>query len=182
MSATALEFPPPNTVGIAIPVLLRERGIRLRRAQASDFPFLRGLYASLREDELVSVPWPPTAKQSFLDSQFALQHQHYVHHYRDADFLLIEQDDQSIGRYYVQRPAAHDFVIIDISLERHARGQGIAGGLIGHTQQQARECGAGVQLHVQYDNTGAQRLYERLGFSVAADEGAYRRLRWAPVS
>jgi len=175
----ALGFPPHGAVDITVPALLRERGVCLRSAQADDVPFLRQLYASLREDELAPLPWPQAAKQAFLDNQFLLQHQHYVNHYRDADFLVIEQNDVPIGRYYVQR-AAHDFLIIDISLDRRSRGQGIASALIGQTQQQAREYGAGVQLHVQYGNDGARRLYERLDFLVTADEGVYQRLRWAP--
>jgi len=178
--ATALEFPPQDALDVTAPALLQERGICLRGAQARDIPFLRRLYASLREDELAPLPWPQAAKQAFLDNQFSSQHQHYVNHYRDADFLLVEQDGTPIGRYYVQRSTAHDFLIIDISLERHTRGQGIASALIGQTQQQAREYGTGVQLHVQYGNVGAQRLYERLGFAVVADEGAHQRLRWAP--
>ncbi|HEV8692577.1 MAG TPA: GNAT family N-acetyltransferase [Lysobacter sp.] len=175
----ALGFPPQGAIGVTTPALLRERGIRLRGAQAGDIPFLRRLYASLRKDELAPLPWSQTAKQAFLDNQFTLQHKHYVNHYRDADFLLIEQGDAPIGRYYVQR-SPYDFLIIDISLERRSHGQGIASALIEQTQQQASECGTGVQLHVQYDNTGARRLYERLGFIVVADEGAHQRLRWAP--
>jgi len=179
--APALEFPPQDAADVTVPALLRERRICLRGAHAGDIPFLRRLYASLRADELAPLPWPQAAKQSFLDGQFTLQHRHYVNYYRDADFLMIDQDGTSIGRYYVQR-SAHDFLIIDVSLERHARGQGIASALIGQTQQQARECGTGVQLHVQYGNAGARRLYERLGFVAVADEGAYQRMRWSPIA
>jgi ribosomal protein S18 acetylase RimI-like enzyme len=173
----ALGFPPHGAAAAPTPALLRERGILLRHAEASDIPFLRRLYASLREEEMAGVPWPPATKQAFLDSQFTLQHVHYVNHYRDADFLLVEQRGKPIGRYYVLRDPS-DFLIVDISLERGSRGQGIASALIRQTQDEAGERGAGVQLHVQYGNERARLLYERLGFRRAADEGTHQRLHW----
>lgn len=182
MNATrAIEFPPHGVAEPSVPALLLERGISLRHAQAGDVPFLRRLYASLREEELAAVPWPQAAKQAFLDSQFSLQHLHYVGHYREADFLLVEHHGKPIGRYYLLRNEL-DFLIIDISLENRWHGQGIASALIRQTQHEAGEHGTGVQLHVQYGNDGARRLYERLGFRPVADEGSHQRMRWAPVA
>jgi GNAT superfamily N-acetyltransferase len=175
----ALGFPPHGAAAVATPALLRERGISLRHAEAGDIPFLRRLYACVREEELAAMPWPRAAKQAFLDSQFSLQHLHYVNHYRDAEFLLVEQGGKPIGRYYLLRDTTN-FLIVDISLERRSRGQGIATALLRQTQGEAGEWGAEVQLHVQYGNEGARRLYERLGFRHAADEGTHQRLRWAP--
>jgi ribosomal protein S18 acetylase RimI-like enzyme len=175
----ALGFPPHGVAAVATPALLRERGISLRHAETGDIPFLRLLYACVREEELAAVPWPHAAKQAFLDSQFSLQHLHYMSHYRDADFLLIEQHGKPIGRYYLLRDPS-DFLVVDVSLERRCRGQGIATALLRLTQGEAAERGTGVQLHVQYGNEGARRLYERLGFRHADDEGTHQRLRWAP--
>ncbi|RNF86563.1 GNAT family N-acetyltransferase [Montanilutibacter psychrotolerans] len=189
MAPTSLAFPAHRDDGIATPASLTGRGIALRHAQSSDLPYLRELYASTREQELAQVAWPPQARQAFLDSQFALQHLHYVNHFPQAAFLVIEQHGDPVGRYYLQRGDAsrahHDEVpgddlLIDISLGPAVRGQGLATALIGDSQRQAARHGRGMQLHVQCDNTGAARLYQRLGFSVVADEGAYQRLRWDP--
>lgn len=170
-------FPPGRDGRLATPGLLRARGISLRPACDDDLPCLRVLYATTRADELARVPWPEAAKRDFLDSQFALQHLHYLSHYGEADFLIIEGQGRSLGRYYLHR-GEPDYLIIDISIDPAARNQGIAGALIVQTQRDATERGCGVQLHVQIDNSGAQRLYGRLGFSAVEDLGSHRRMRW----
>lgn len=162
---------------LATPALLSERGFALRPARHDDLPWLRTLYASTRAEELAPIPWPDEAKRAFLDSQFALQHQHYLLHYADADFLAIEREGAPIGRYYLQRRAP-DHLIVDISLLPAARGLGIASVLIEHSQDDAAALGRGMQLHVASDNTGAQRLYQRLGFVEIENSGSHRRMRW----
>lgn len=170
-------FPPGRGDRLATPGFLRARGIGLRPASDGDLPWLRALYATTRADELARVPWPEAAKRDFLDSQFALQHLHYLNHYGEADFLIIEGDGVSLGRYYLHR-GEPDYLIVDISIDPAARNQGIAGALIVQTQRDAAGRGCGVQLHVQIDNSGAQRLYERLGFAAVEQRGGHRRMRW----
>ena len=160
-----------------VPASLHARGIELRRARDTDVAFLRGLYHALREDELAAVAWPVTHKQALLDSQFELQHTDYLSRYPAADFLLIEQHDRPIGRLY-RLPAPPDHLLIDITLAAHARRQGIGRRLIEQAQYEARQSGCGMRLHVRHDNVTAQRLYQRLGFAITEDEGAYLAMRW----
>lgn len=162
------------------PALLAECGFSLRAAHAGDLPWLRDLYASTRAEEMAPVPWPEIAKRSFLDQQFALQHQHYLNHFGDADFLAIEHAEHGpAGRYYLQR-VAPDHLLVDISLFPALRGSGVGTALIRQSQQDAAALGRGMRLHVQQSNPGARRLYERLGFVVESDEGTHRPMRWAP--
>lgn len=158
------------------------RNITLRPAAAIDLPFLRGLYASTRADELAAIPWPSAQKQAFLDSQFELQHRHYITHFARASFLVIERGDESIGRLYLlRRPPA--FHVIDIALVPAARGDGTGSRLITHVQQDAAAAGHDVHLNVDCRNARARRLYERLGFIATQTEGAYTSMYWsAPVS
>ena len=163
--------------GLLAPASLRAHGIGLRRARDTDIAFLRGLHHALREDELAAVAWPVAHKQAFLDSQFELQHTDYISRYPNADFLLIEQQGQPIGRFY-RLPAPPDHLLIDITLAAHARRQGIGRGLIEQAQCEARQGGCGMRLHVRHDNIAARRLYQRLGFAITEDEGAYVAMRW----
>lgn len=170
-------FPAGRDDRLAAPALLSERGYALRPLRDGDLPWLRELYASTRAEELAPVPWPDAAKRAFLDSQFALQHQHYLAHYGDSDFLAIERDGAPVGRYYLQR-AAPDHLIVDVCLLPAERGRGVAAALIGHSQRSAAAQGCGVKLHVQSDNAAALRLYRRLGFAVIEDQRSHLLLRW----
>ena len=75
--------------------------IHLRPRREADRPFLAALYASTREMELSIVPWSEEQKKKFLDWQFEAQTSHYDENYSEADFLIVEQEGQPIGRIYV---------------------------------------------------------------------------------
>ena len=175
-AAGLVAFPPGGEA--ATPALLLQRGCALRPADSSDLPFLRALYGAVRADELAAIPWSQPQKQAFLDSQFALQHHHYVTQFPAAGFWLIEQHATPVGRFYLLNEAP-DFLIIDISLLPQWRGIGIGGALIADAQQAAQAAGAGVKLHVAQRNAAARRLYQRLGFVASGQDGPYAEMRWA---
>ncbi|WP_184432772.1 GNAT family N-acetyltransferase [Xanthomonas arboricola] len=143
--------------------------IALRAEQDADLPWLQDLYASTRSEELAQVPWPDATKRAFLDQQFAMQRAHYLRHFPDADFMVVQWQHERIGRLYLQRaPSQH--AVIDISLMPAWRGKGIGTALIVQAQTRACAAGCGLSLHVLHANPAAQRLYARLGF-VAGDSG-----------
>jgi GNAT superfamily N-acetyltransferase len=164
------------------PALLTERGFSLRATNDGDLPWLRGLYATTRAEEMAHVPWPEIAKRSFLDQQFGLQHQHYLTHFGDADFLAIEHLEHGpIGRYYLQR-SAPEHLIVDISLLPTLRGQGIGSTLIEASQREAQSLGRGMQLHVAQHNHAARRIYEHLGFVADGTKESHHLMRWPQPS
>lgn len=179
MPMVAPDFPAARADVAHVAVGLGSRGLTLRSAGPADMRFLRQLYGETRAAELAATGWPDAVQTQFLDSQFGLQHRHYVSHYADADFLLLEQGKEALGRLYLQR-SAPDFLIVDISLLRRAQGRGIGSRLIVAVQKLAAAAGCGVQLHVDQRNLGAQRLYRRLGFEPIDREvaQAYLRMRW----
>jgi ribosomal protein S18 acetylase RimI-like enzyme len=143
-----------------------------------DMAFLFALYASTREEELALVPWPPEHKTAFLEQQFAAQDAHYREHFAAASFDIIELDAVAIGRLYVMR-WADEIRIVDIALMPEQRGRGIGGALLRELQAQARAANVPLGIHVERMNP-ALRLYERLGFEVAADQGVYLLMKWQP--
>lgn len=163
----------------ATPEALATRGLRLRHAQAGDLAWLPTLYADTRREEMAAVPWPAHTKATFLAEQFALQHRHYLAHYADADFLVIESDDAPVGRFYLHH-GADDDLIVDISLSADRRGQGIGAALIAAAQADAALTGRGMTLSVLTHNVAAQRLYARLGFRATQLAGMHRTMQWAP--
>ncbi len=150
--------------------------VAFRPMRADDMPFMRALYASTREDELAPLPWPPEAKQQFLDQQFDFQHRHYQTEYARAEFLLILSASEPIGRLYLER-TTNTWNVIDIALIAGRRGRGIGSALIAELLAEASEHASAVELHVESFNP-ARRLYERLGFCMVENRGVYDLLRW----
>jgi len=138
-------------------------GLSLRRAGESDLPFLRRLYGDVRAEELAAVPWAGDTRARFLDSQFALQHTHYVTHFPRGDFLVVERDGRAVGRLYLDEREA-DVHIVDIGLLSSVRGHGIGTTLLRRQMTRVATRGGGVTLQVDVANVRARALYRRLGF------------------
>jgi ribosomal protein S18 acetylase RimI-like enzyme len=175
-AAQAPDFP-DRAVAFAPSAALQTRGIGLRPARAADLPWLRDLYASTRSAELAAVPWPQAAKRAFLDQQFALQHAHYLRHFADANFLIVETAQAPLGRLYLQRGAAQH-VLVDISLLPAWRGQGVGTALIAQAQALTAAAGCPLSLHVLHANPAAQRLYAQLGFVAGNASETHLQMHW----
>lgn len=178
----ALAFPEPGHPTWLDAPGLSTRGLGLRPATDADLPFLRGLYAGSRAAELEAVPWPRAAKDAFCDSQFVLQHQHYVAHCVPAAFLVVSHDGHDIGRLYLHW--THDALhVVDLTLDPATQGRGLGTRLLRWIQSVATEAGfATVTLHVAEHNERAFALYRRLGFrEQSPGEGGHRRMCWQPV-
>lgn len=150
----------------------------LRTVAEDDRGFLFRTYASTRAEELAPIPWTDAEKHAFLRQQFEAQDLHYRTHYPAAEWLVVLEDGEPIGRLYVDR-SANGLRVMDIALLPERRGRGIGRHLIEELQAEAAGSGLPVTLHVEADNP-AQRLYARLGFRFVEDEGVYQRLEWRP--
>jgi ribosomal protein S18 acetylase RimI-like enzyme len=163
---------------LALPAALTEQGLALRPESEADLPFLFQLYASTRADELASVTaWSDAQKIAFLEHQFTAQRQHYLIHYANASFDIIEQHGVPAGRLYVDRQE-RTLLIVDIALLPQWRGRGIGTALIEALFAEAHGVGKEVSISVEKFNP-AQRLYRRLGFREYAEDDIYRFMYWS---
>jgi ribosomal protein S18 acetylase RimI-like enzyme len=86
---------------------------------------------------------------------------------REGVALIAEEDGRALGFVFcvlgdTGRQTAH---VTDIYVRPEARGRGIGRALLSELVEPARAAGLGhVSLEVLVHNTGARRLYERLGF------------------
>lgn len=149
--------------------------VTLRALHSDDMPFIEHLYAGSRANEMARSGWQAAQIAAFLSQQFHAQHTYYQTHYHDAQFLIIEQAGQAIGRIYMfWGPTTLN--LIDITLLPEFQGQGIGSTLIEAQLRRADNQGLKVELFVESYNP-AQRLYGRLGFHVCGDSGVYLKLR-----
>lgn len=151
----------------------------LRPETPEDHDFILQLYASTRADEMALLPWSAEQKSDFLAQQAHLQHQHFHSHYPNAEFSVVMQNHQAVGRWYVERNFTH-WQVIDIALLPEYRNQGLGGHLLQTLLTQAQSTGQTVRLHVEQTNR-AMRLYLRLGFTVVEERGFYWLMECLPA-
>ena len=152
--------------------------VALRPATDADREFLVGVYGASREEELSQVAWEPGTREAFVRMQFDAQDKEYRRHNPDGSFDVVEVDGRPAGRLYVDRRPT-DIRVVDVSLLPEIRGRGVGAVLLTRLMEEAAASGRSVSIHVEIHNRAA-RLYERLGFVVAAEHGVYRRMEWHP--
>jgi ribosomal protein S18 acetylase RimI-like enzyme len=155
-------------------------GITFRSVTDADIEFLYRVYASTRTEELAVVDWTATEKDAFLRSQFAAQHQAYAATYRGADFRVILQGEQAIGRLYLDHREG-EIRVVDIALLPECRNAGLGTAILTDLMAGAAREAKRISIHVEMFNP-AQRLYERLGFRRVAEHGVYYLLEWTSAS
>jgi ribosomal protein S18 acetylase RimI-like enzyme len=156
----------------------RAVGVTLRPVTDADRDFLIGVYDASRDAELSLVAWAEGQREAFVRMQFDAQDTEYRRHNPDGAFDVIEVDGRPAGRLYVDRRPG-DIRIVDISLLPEFRGAGVGGRLIAALQDEAAASGRIVSIHVEIHNRAAE-LYARMGFTIAAELGVYRRMEWTP--
>jgi ribosomal protein S18 acetylase RimI-like enzyme len=144
---------------------------RLRPVEPADREFLLRLYASMREDELWQVDWPPEQKSAFLEQQFTAQDIHYRERYPGATLDVVEIGGEAAGRLYVAR-WEREIRVMDIALLPEFRGRGIGTRLLRRIMEEGEGTGCAVSIHVERMNP-ALSLYGRLGFRLREDKGVY---------
>lgn len=150
-------------------------GYGLRVRADADLPFLCGLYAQTREEELRAVPWTAQQKRDFLADQFSKQHAHYLQHYPRAHWWIVTCGEEPAGRLYVEQTEA-ELRIMDVSLAAPHRGRGLGSAIMRAVLRHADAQQLPVTLHVEPFNP-ALRLYETFGFTRVETRGVYEFMR-----
>jgi len=150
----------------------------LRVSNPEDHDFMLRVYASTREDEMRLVDWDEAQKQAFVQMQFEAQRQHYLITYPQAQYDVIEQEGQSIGRMIVDR-SENTILLVDIAILPEYRNAGIGTRLIEDLLEEADRSHCSVQVHVEIFNP-AMNLYKRLGFVKTGEISVYHEMTHPP--
>ena len=156
------------------------RVVALRPATDEDYEELLRVYASTRAAELAQVTWwNDEQKLAFCRMQYDSQKSEYEANYPACDYNVILLDGKTAGRIWISRDDG-EIHLLDIALLPEAQNQGIGAALVGALIEEGRASGKRLRHMVFVLNTDALRFYERLGFQVVEDIGAYKHMRWLP--
>jgi GNAT superfamily N-acetyltransferase len=151
--------------------------LTLRPVTTSDEQFLLSVYDSTRADELAQADWQPGQREAFLKWQFDLQRREYDARFPDAEYNVILIDDQSAGRIWIGRDA-EQIRLLDIALLPEFQNRGAGTILIRQLIDEAMATRKYLRHMVFVLNNDAHRFYERFGFVVIEDLGAYKHMEW----
>jgi len=153
------------------------RTITLRTVSAADDEFLLSVYHSTREEELAQATWEPGQKEFFVRWQFELQRREYDSRFPSAEYDVILIDDKSAGRIWIGTDD-DEIRLLDIALLPEFQNQGVGTFLLSLLIEEATRANKRLRHMVFVHNNEAHRFYERLGFIVIEDLGAYKHMEF----
>lgn len=165
-----------------IEIPLPDAGIlKLRPVTATDEEFLLSVYASTRADELAQAEWEAGQQHAFVKWQFDLQRREYDARFPDAEYYVILIDDHPAGRIWIGRDT-EQIRLLDIALLPEFQNRGCGTLLLRRLITESERAGKPLRHMVFVLNNDAHRFYERLGFKIIEDLGAYKHMEFCAAN
>lgn len=149
----------------------------LRQVAEHDDEFLLSVYYSTRAEELAQATWQPGQREAFVKWQYEMQRAEYQARYPDAEYDVVLVDDQPAGRIWIGRDA-EEIRLLDIALLPEFQNCGVGTLLLRWLIDEAKAANKALRHMVFVMNNDAHRFYERLGFVVIEEFGAYKHMEW----
>lgn len=153
--------------------------VELRPVTPTDEEFLISVYAASRAEELVHLPWNDEQKTAFVRWQFGLQRNEYEATYPNQEHTVILVDNQPAGRIWISR-GDDQTRLLDIALLDEFQNRGVGTVILRRLIDEAIQTNKPLRHMVFVLNADARRFYERLGFVVFEEVGAYHHMEWRP--
>lgn len=153
--------------------------IKLRPVNKEDDQFLFTLYGSTRDAELSQVEWAEGQRDVFVRWQFDMQRREYDARFPEARYQVILIDGEPAGRIWVGEDE-EQIRLLDIALLPEFQKRGAGTLLLKELMKEAELAQKFLRHMVLVLNDNAHRFYERLGFAVIEDVGAYKHMEYRP--
>ncbi|ODS61063.1 MAG: hypothetical protein ABS37_15905 [Acidovorax sp. SCN 65-108] len=150
----------------------------LRERADDDQPFLLELYLSTREDLQQAIP-DLALLQQLIAMQFNAQETGYRHQFPLARQLVLLRSGHPIG---VVDASPEQLRLVDIAIAPPARRSGAAMAALAALQHHAATQGVPLSLTVRRDNSPAQCLYQKCGFTSVAEDDLFIQMNWRSAS
>src|SRR5438105_9620513 len=151
--------------------------LTLRAITGDEDEFLLKVYETTRADELAQVEWEAGKREAFVRWKVQLQRQEYQTRFPDAEYNIILIDGTPAGRIWIGRDE-RQIRLLDIALLPEFQNRGAGTALMKSLIEESRRINKPLRHMVFMLNADAHRFYERLGFVVIEDLGAYRHMEW----
>lgn len=165
-----------NEIEFSLP---RGGRLALRPVTEADEGFLLSVYVSTRADELAQAEWEPGQQDAFVKWQFDLQRQQYDARFPDTEYHVILIDNHPAGRIWIGRDE-EQIRLLDIAILPEFQNRGAGTLLLRWLIDESKNAGKALRHMVFVLNNDAHRFYERLGFRIIEDLGAYKHMEWHP--
>ena len=151
--------------------------LTLRPVTNDDEQFLVSVYDSTRAEELAQATWQPGQREAFVRWQFDLQRREYDARFPDAEYDVILIDGQRAGRIWIGQDDKQ-IRLLDIAILPEFQNRGAGTALLRWLIEEAKAAGKPLRHMVFVLNNDAHRFYERLGFVIIEDFGAYKHMEF----
>ena len=151
----------------------------LRPVTPEDEEFLIAVYGGTREAELAQAQWAEGQQEQFVRWQYGLQRREYESRFPDADYRVIVINDRPAGRIWVGSDD-EQIRLLDIAIMPEFQNRGVGTLLLRRLIDEASQTNKFLRHMVFVLNNDAHRFYERLGFAIIEDFGAYKHMEWRP--
>jgi GNAT superfamily N-acetyltransferase len=158
-------------------LLPQDETLVLRPVTPDDDVFLLSVYDSTRAEELAQAQWQPGQREAFVRWQFDLQRKEYEARFPEAEYYVIWIADEPAGRIWIGEDQKQ-IRLLDIALLPQFQNRGAGTALLHWLIEKAKASGKPLRHMVFMLNQDAHRFYERLGFAVIEDLGAYKHMEW----
>ena len=150
--------------------------LRVRNATDADTEFLFELFSENSQTNPAAWGLGEDQRSSLTMLQFKEEQESYRQNFPGAALMIVEWGSHRVGRLIVHE-ADHEIHLVDILVVGSWRGHGIGTDILSFFKHRAQSQDKPLRLRVAHQNP-ARRLYERHGFSVTRDDGAYFTMEW----
>lgn len=151
--------------------------LTLRPVTNDDEEFLLSIYDSTREEELAQAEWQPGQREAFVRWQFDLQRREYDARFPSAEYNVILIDGERAGRIWIGTDDKQ-IRLLDIAILPGFQNRGAGTVLLRWLIDEAKAARKPLRHMVFVLNNDAHRFYERLGFVIIEDLGAYKHMEF----
>ncbi|HEY8335735.1 MAG TPA: GNAT family N-acetyltransferase [Tardiphaga sp.] len=157
-------------------VATSEGDFTLRPERPDDAAFLQRLFVANNAGVLRDAGIAEPVVANLMEVQFRSQADTYRRQFPHAEFLIVERDGETIGRW-ISEDEGDAELFVDFALLPESQSRGLGAALVGAMMQRALASGKAPRASVLASNLPCLKMCRRIGFLVVDQDDVYVHLR-----